>query len=240
MNNCKKCGQENYSTATNCSRCGKKIIDNKKISANSSNTSKPKNQPIKNNSVNLFLKNMDPTLRIFLIIISFSLLLLLIHPGLIILVIFMTIIFLYFYLEKQKKKKLYAAFLHFKINNLDSMSGVEFENILVLVYSSMGYNVETTPVTGDYGIDLILKNNSRKIGIQAKRYAKKLDGKPIQEVVAGLSHYNLSEGWVITNNYFTKNAITLAKDNNIHLIDRDSLIQEIQDAHNAIRKSQKN
>ena len=103
----------------------------------------------------------------------------------------------------------------------------------------MGYRVETTPVTGDYGIDLILKSDSKKIGIQAKRYAKKLDGKPIQEVVAGLSHYNLLEGWVVTNNYFTKNAITLANDNNVHLVDRDSLIQEIQDAHNTIRKSQK-
>lgn len=239
MNNCKKCGQENYSTATNCSRCNEKLTNTKKMPISSSNTLKQKNQPIKNNSMNLFLKNMDPTLRIFLIIFSFSLFLLLVHPGFIILVVLMTIIFLYFYLEKQKKKKLYAAFLHFKINDLDSMTGVEFENILVLIYSAMGYRVETTPVTGDYGIDLILKSDSKKIGIQAKRYAKKLDGKPIQEVVAGLSHYNLLEGWVVTNNYFTKNAITLANDNNVHLVDRDSLIQEIQDAHDAIRKSQK-
>ena len=239
MVNCKKCGQENYSTATNCSRCNEKLANAKKMPITSSNALKQKNQPIKNNSMNLFLKNMDPMLRIFLVIFSFSLLLLLVHPGFIILVVLMTGIFLYFYLEKQKKKKLYAAFLHFKINDLDSMTGVEFENILVLVYSAMGYRVETTPVTGDYGIDLILKSDSKKIGIQAKRYAKKLDGKPIQEVVAGLSHYNLLEGWVVTNNYFTKNAITLANDNNVHLVDRDSLIQEIQDAHDAIRKSQK-
>jgi len=31
MNKCKKCGQENYSTMTNCSRCGEKITNNKKI-----------------------------------------------------------------------------------------------------------------------------------------------------------------------------------------------------------------
>ena len=239
MNKCKKCGQENYSTMTNCSRCGEKITNNKKIHVNSSNTLKPKNQQIKNNSINLFLKNIDPKVGIFLIIISFLLISSLIHPVLIILVIIASIIFLYYYLQEQKKRKLFAAFLHFNINDLDSMTGVEFENILVLVYSALGYDVETTPVTGDYGIDLILKNNSRKIGIQAKRYAKKLDGKPVQEVVAGLSHYNLSEAWVVTNNYFTKNAMILANDNNVHLVDRDSLVQEIQNAHNAIKKSQK-
>ena len=99
MNSCKKCGQENYSTMTNCSRCGEKITNNKKIHVNSSNTLKSKNQPIKNNSINLFLNNIDPKLGIFLIIISFLLISSLIYPGLIILVVIITIIFLYYYLQ---------------------------------------------------------------------------------------------------------------------------------------------
>jgi len=98
MNKCKKCGQENYSTMTNCSRCGEKITNNKKIHVNSSNTLKPKNQQIKNNSTNLFLKNIDPKVGIFLIIISFLLISSLIYPVLIILIIIASIIFLYYYL----------------------------------------------------------------------------------------------------------------------------------------------
>lgn len=41
--------------------------------------------------------------------------------------------------------------------------------------------------------------------------------------------YDATEAWVITNNYFTKQAQKLAETNDVYLIDRDELIEMILD-----------
>ena len=63
--------------------------------------------------------------------------------------------------------------------------------------------------------------------IQAKCYSSAVTNKAIQEVVAGLSHYKLDKGIVVTNNYFTDSARELAMSNNIILWDRTMLKEKI-------------
>ncbi|MDE6275518.1 MAG: restriction endonuclease [Clostridia bacterium] len=106
------------------------------------------------------------------------------------------------------------------------MSGEEFEKFMEQYFISKGYNVIRTPLSGDYGIDLIIEHEFGKIGIQLKRYNDKVSLSAVQEVVAGLNHYGLNSGMVITNNYFQPSAIRLAKDNNITLWDRDVLLEK--------------
>ncbi len=50
------------------------------------------------------------------------------------------------------------------------MRSVEFEAFLERVFTELGYTVETTKVTGDQGLDLIVSYRSRRIGIQVKGY----------------------------------------------------------------------
>ena len=106
---------------------------------------------------------------------------------------------------------------------IDKMTGEEFEKFIGDYFRKIGYNTLVTPLSGDFGVDIIVENELVKIGIQAKRYSDRVTNAAVQEIVAGIKHYNLDKGMVITNNYFSRSAIALAKDNNIVLWDRDTI-----------------
>jgi restriction system protein len=114
-----------------------------------------------------------------------------------------------------------------KINDVDSMTGVQFEYFLKLIFIQKGYKVQTTKVTGDYGADLIMTVGDKRIVVQAKRYSKRVGIKAIQEVVSSIAYYKATEGWAVTNNEFTDAAVQLAKANGIRLIERNELINMI-------------
>ena len=109
------------------------------------------------------------------------------------------------------------------LDDIDFMTGVEFEKFLGEKFKSFGDKVEYTKASGDQGIDLIITKNSRKTGVQAKCYSQKVSNGAIQEAVAGKAYYNLDRVIVITNNYFTPSAKELAASNNVILWDRDVL-----------------
>ena len=115
------------------------------------------------------------------------------------------------------------------IERVDRMSGEEFEVFMEHYFVQKGYKVERTPLSGDYGVDLIIEHElGGKIGVQLKCYSKKVPADAVQEVFAGLQHYKLSSGMVITNSYFQPSAIRLAADNNITLWDRNKLIEKLE------------
>lgn len=92
---------------------------------------------------------------------------------------------------------------------------------LTLLFSKMGYLTLVTKASGDQGIDIIAEKNGGRIGIQAKCYSSQINNSAIQEIVAGIKHYNLDKAIVVTNNYFTKSAQKLAKSNNVILWDHN-------------------
>jgi restriction system protein len=113
------------------------------------------------------------------------------------------------------------------ISEIDAMDGIQFEYYLKELYSSNGYKVEITTASGDYGGDLILWKENRKMVIQAKRYSKDVGIKAVQEVMGAKAYYSADEAWVVTNSHFTKAATELAKKSNVILIDREQLIDLI-------------
>ncbi|EOR21900.1 restriction endonuclease [Niallia nealsonii AAU1] len=60
------------------------------------------------------------------------------------------------------------------ILEVDKMKGKVFEEYLQVLLRNKGYKANLTSVTGDYGADLVLSNNYKKIVVQAKRYKKKV------------------------------------------------------------------
>ncbi len=109
------------------------------------------------------------------------------------------------------------------IANIDYMSGVEFEIYLQKLLTTQGYSARTTTATGDLGVDLIASNGVDRIAIQAKRCSTRISRRAVSDAVAGMNHYRCNKAMVITNNYFTKGAMTLAQSNPCVLIDRDTL-----------------
>ncbi|MED5102425.1 restriction endonuclease [Niallia circulans] len=144
--------------------------------------------------------------------------------GIFILMAFFYSLYLIYSYKEQKKyeERLSQA----NINEIDSMSGIEFEEYLEVLFKKLGYKVKRTKASNDYGADLILNGESR-IAIQAKRYNKTVGVKAIQEVNSARQYYNTTYAWVITNNYFSSNAINLANVTNVKLVDRDELVDLI-------------
>lgn len=116
----------------------------------------------------------------------------------------------------------------YSLDQIDQMSGQEFEICMMDIYERLGYSVKHTPLSGDQGADFILTSKKGvKIAIQCKRYSDKVSNSAVQEVVASKGFYKCTEGVVVTNNYFTPSAKQLATANKIELIDRMDLIKII-------------
>ncbi len=128
-------------------------------------------------------------------------------------------------LESEKSEDVY-----YSIEDIDFMTGTEFEYFISILFESMNFKTEITNSTGDQGVDVIERKGINEIGIQCKCYSGSVGNSAIQEVFSGLNYYHLNKGMVVTNNYFTKSAIELAKSNNIILWDRSMLKEKIENS----------
>ncbi|MRN56819.1 restriction endonuclease [Paenibacillus monticola] len=111
------------------------------------------------------------------------------------------------------------------IAEIDKMEGVQFEQYLGHLFRSQGYKAEVTQAAGDYGADLILTKDGKRIVVQAKRYSKNVGLKAVQEVRGAVSHYGATGAWVVTNRDYTDQAYKLAKSNSVRLIGREELVE---------------
>jgi restriction system protein len=136
---------------------------------------------------------------------------------------FLLVLSILIYQNNKRRQRLRESGIY----EIDSMDGIQFEHYLKELYNSHGYKAEITVASGDYGGDLILWKENRKVVIQAKRYSKDVGMKAVQEVMGAKAYYSTDEAWVVTNRYFTKAAKELAKKSNVILIDRELLIDLI-------------
>ncbi|MEY8497595.1 restriction endonuclease [Enterococcus avium] len=128
-----------------------------------------------------------------------------------------------------------------QIETIDNMDGFEFEKYTKYLLEHNGYsNVRLTQKYGDQGIDVIAKKDNVKIGIQCKRWKKKVGNKAVQEVHAGIGYYSLDKGIVLTNSSFTNSAKELAKKLSVDIWDRSDLIFLIENMKKNEKKEAKN
>src|SRR5215218_3294631 len=123
--------------------------------------------------------------------------------------------------EEQEEEEAIEALLERDAlrESIHYMDGTEFENFMANVLAEKGYHVQTTPKSGDQGVDLLLTMDGRKVAVQLKRYTGAVGNAAVQDVVAGMFHYQAKEAWVITTSTFTKSAKQLAISNRVRLID---------------------
>lgn len=116
-----------------------------------------------------------------------------------------------------------------QLEKIDKMDGKEFERFMSAILVKNGFsNVSITKASGDHGADILGEQNGVKYAFQCKRFESKVSSKPIGEVLRGINYYKCDKGIVITNNYFTKQAINEAAVNNVELWDRDKIISLYQ------------
>jgi restriction system protein len=119
------------------------------------------------------------------------------------------------------------------IYRVDAMTGLEFEEFLALLFTSIGYDVKTTKKTGDQGADLFAVKFGKKIVIQAKNYTENVGNSAVQQVLAAKTFYSCDDSMVVTNSYFTPSAKELAKSGGVQLVDRRQL-QNYIDEYNRV------
>ena len=103
----------------------------------------------------------------------------------------------------------------------------EFEALVEQYYEALGYEVTRTPVTNDYGADLVVSTPAGNFAIQCKRQSSNVGIKAVQEVYASLRKYNATFGIVITSSSYTNSAIELAKMCGVKLINGNELWEMI-------------
>ena len=113
----------------------------------------------------------------------------------------------------------------YKITQIDSLSGIEFEQMLVELFQKMGYKVSLTPKSKDYGADLVLVKNKQKVVVQAKCYSHTVGIKAVQEAIGAKTYYGATHAVVVSNNNFSKEAESLALESNVGLLARDELLE---------------
>lgn len=106
---------------------------------------------------------------------------------------------------------------------IDKMSGPQFEDFLGQLFKRLGYKVEIVGGMADYGADLIIEKDNTRTAVQAKCWNYPVTVKAIQEINTAKAHYNATESMAVTNSRFTSNAITLANENHVELVDREKL-----------------
>ena len=117
--------------------------------------------------------------------------------------------------------------------DINSLSGVEFEMVCKKLLENMGFAVETTKTSGDGGIDLIAYNSqpllSGKYIIQCKRYAGSVGEPIIRDLYGVVTSERANKGILMTSGVFTKQAQIFADGKPIELIDGVKLRDLLQD-----------
>ena len=130
-----------------------------------------------------------------------------------------------YYIDEKEKNFLNKRIETKVSNNLDELSknGDDFENLIVRLYTAMGYASKRIGGHGDQGGDVIASKNGENILIQAKCYHGSVGNAAIQQAAAAMPHYGCTKAIVVTTSYFTSEAVTLAKSNSVELIDGNDL-----------------
>jgi hypothetical protein len=106
-----------------------------------------------------------------------------------------------------------------------TLDGIAFEGWLTMLLRDAGVpGVTTTQASRDQGADLVITIGSRKIALQAKNYQETVGNKAVQEAFSALRFYKADEAWVVTTSTFSKDAIDLAFQTGVRLIDGSRLM----------------
>ena len=77
--------------------------------------------------------------------------------------------------------------------------------------------MEKTPISGDFGADLVARTGREVVVVQCKDYGLPAGIKAVQEVHFARAHYRASDAAVVARNGFTRAAIQAAATSNVHL-----------------------
>ncbi|MEN6426693.1 MAG: restriction endonuclease [Phycisphaerales bacterium] len=104
------------------------------------------------------------------------------------------------------------------------LSGREFESEMDRLYKADGYSVETTPVTGDEGADLLLRRDGELIVVQCKRQDKPVGSHIVRDLFGTMYHFHASRAFLDATGGFTEAVRQYVRGKPIELHDLDYIL----------------
>jgi restriction system protein len=110
--------------------------------------------------------------------------------------------------SKSQKKKLND--IEILSANIDDLSGTDFERLCFMYFEDKGFKPENTKVSGDHGVDLVIKDpkDGMKIAVQCKRWKKdnSVGNADLIKLFAGSRAYKCMGTLFITTSTYTNAA----------------------------------
>lgn len=94
------------------------------------------------------------------------------------------------------------------------MTPEQYEKLVASGFEKKGYKVELTPSTNDYGVDIFLEKNSRKIAVQVKMFgntSRKVNRRMVMEFYGAKDYFECAEGIIVTNGKILSDAKEVAE-----------------------------
>jgi len=113
--------------------------------------------------------------------------------------------------------------------DIDSMEGIMFEKYIAALLDHRGFTTTVTKGSGDFGVDIVASKDNQRYAVQVKRHRSNVPRTAVSDAIGGLNHYGCNGAMVITNSYFSRAAIDLARTNRCILVNRDVLEKWIND-----------
>lgn len=128
------------------------------------------------------------------------------------------------YTVKDLKKNQNYGIHENKLLNLDP---IEFEHFVAKYFEKKGYKTELTSPSNDGGIDIFLSNDrNENIAVQCKRYVGHVSAPEMRGFLGTLVYNDIGKGFFVTSGRFSPNAMKIASEHNIELIDGDMISEE--------------
>ncbi|ULO04806.1 restriction endonuclease [Paenibacillus sp. 19GGS1-52] len=128
-----------------------------------------------------------------------------------------------------------------KNSDINTLSGIEFENLIYNLFTKLGFRVQLTKASGDGGIDLIAHYDGLvfkgKYLIQCKRWKGTVGEPELRDLYGTTVSENALKGILVTSSSFTKQAQEFSRGKNLELIDGSALsvlLESINESYDAL------
>jgi restriction system protein len=115
-----------------------------------------------------------------------------------------------------------------QFSELDAMDPFAFELAVVDLLQVLGFeDVERLGAAGN-GARILATEDGERIGVQVRRQSSAVGAGAVRELVDGMKEHDCSRGLVITNSFFSRQAIERAQASGIELWDRRALADFVE------------
>lgn len=111
-----------------------------------------------------------------------------------------------------------------RLNQVQSMDPIEFEQYVGYLYQKEGYRVAMTVTSGDEGVDLFLRRGMSTAVVQCKRYAGTVGQPTVRDLYGAMIHNKARRAMLVTSGSISHPAEVWAKGKPIDLIDGHELM----------------